>query len=1080
MKNTFLTLLLAGMLCVPVSLNAQVTIGGASPPQSGATLDLNADFTGGLLLPNVEITDLGRIPAGFTDVSVQNADVVPELAGLLVYNTNLNPAANIFQGIYYWDGDNWRLLALDGGMMHIDYDTSILLDCANAETGTVQISNPGLDIAGLYLFTVIAGNEFASVTPIDEEQGTFSVHFQPNPTANIRRAVVMVTDPAGRTAVFIFTQEGCPCTDDIAVSVGTHSGTWSLCQAGSVHAFVQNPIPGTAYFWVRNGIVAAEGAGVELRQIGTYRVYAGMIGCGTPAEFTITASGETAGRVPHIIVNNNGILCGSNGVTLSALNAPNPQGLIWLQNGLERARNTASFNVPAGAASEGVWYLIYVTPDGCSSTASNKINLVFTDGNSSLPPPDARINGVPINQNGIAVCAGGTLELTIANAAAYSGFSDVMFEWFGNGESLGRTTASTMFVVPPSFASLVISVTVTAVGECPMSVTSSEFKVIAGETPTPTSINAGAQRAYICAANPAMLTAGASGTQYQWFRNGIELTYDTQTIQVMQPGTYTVRYANTFGCWSTVSPPIEVVQSAPVTVSWLLPPASEEIFESSKTFSIAAAPEAASIEWSVVNSAHEPLVSIMPLGAGNAAVVTFGAGTEVVEGVVIKVSAANACGTAELLSDPFDVRRGCIPAGSLVITPNTSQTIEEGQSIVFTASANVGSEPITYTWLVDGIVRATGNTFTFTPAAPKAAPGYSVVVRVTNECTASPVYASPVPVIVTLNPKNLPQVSNPDVVQPHFHSQRTCLDVHQTGGAASDNPWADGGRLPLNMRPNDFNNGNTLTFTFPFSTIGGSNIRFMIDDPQSIVESVSGDANAAQAAASVAFNPNIIAMASGTTTNTALTFTLYAVFTVGNQDFQENITIRVQDQACGCPAQVGNGQWRMFECHNLGADRTIDPFTGTRDQLRGAYYQWGRKTPRFNPDRSPASPGSNPEALPDTWTTWFDPCPPGWRMAEVEIWQAVHNNNTRTTAGSITRYGDYLWLPRQGYFASGGAFLNNGGFHYWTRSASATAGLRLNLFSLETGASSNGGWVWGHIIGNYSENLRCVQAGNPH
>jgi len=91
------------------TLNAQVTIGGATPPQQGAVLDLNANFMGGLLLPNVEITSLGHIPEDFSDVSVQGADVALELAGLVVYKKNTDADGNILKGVYIWDGNDWQL-----------------------------------------------------------------------------------------------------------------------------------------------------------------------------------------------------------------------------------------------------------------------------------------------------------------------------------------------------------------------------------------------------------------------------------------------------------------------------------------------------------------------------------------------------------------------------------------------------------------------------------------------------------------------------------------------------------------------------------------------------------------------------------------------------------------------------------------------------------------------------------------------------------------------------------------------------------------------------------------------------------
>ena len=1110
LKSALFVLLLFGTAQNAVS---QVTIGYGTAPQAGAILDLNTrtihGYQGGLLLPNVVITDLGKIPATFTSAGrIACLDYAPELAGLIVFNSIPNTPARIERGVYMWDGDNWRLLAVDTEMMTIPATTPgfgtnppIEEDAeGRSSTGEIAISNPSLgDYVGQYFFTKIVGADFSSVTVIDDVKGVFSVEFYTNPTAYPRSSVVLVTDPLGRTGTFVFTQAGARCIEPaLTVQVGVHgnqgvpAGTARLCAGGSVHAYVIGANPEVTYFWVRNGIEVAQGAGAELTQTGTYRVYARMIGCGTPGIIEVVASPNQASRAPHIIVSNNGILCGTNPVTLSAINVPNPSGLVWLHEGLRHAagNNQSSITV-SGEASQGTWYLIHTTPDGCSSVSSNKINLAFTEGNSGLPQPDARINGTPISASEITVCAGGTLRLSIENAAAFSTFYNVEFEWFGNGQSLGKTTASTMYVVPPSFENLVLSVTVTATGLCPVSATSNNFTVRTGQTPVPVSINRGDARAYICALQPAVLTAGTyrgAGYVYQWYRNGQIVVGAVQyQHSAMQAGTYTVRYQNPAGCWSIVSSPIEVVQSAPVSISWIVSPnpAEYEIFNSSKTFSVAIAPAADKVEWSVVNPAHADFISFIPLGAGNAAIVNFGSRPDEVTDVQIKVSASNTCGTTELISPLFTVRPGCIAAGAVVITPSTAQTMEQRQSITFTASANVGSAPMLYRWYVDGVLAnvSSSSTFTFTPAAARPGNPYRIHATVASNCDpASPIISAPassvsVPVNVNINPRILPRPSA--AFEAHFFGGKTCLDVHLTDGNATDNPWADGGRLPLTRRPNDFNNGNQLNFTYTFSTVGGSNIRFMVDDPMNIVQSVSGDANANRAIATVTFNPNIRTMAAQTTRNTALEFTLYAVFDAAGGPFQENIVIRVQDQPCGCPARVSTTQWQMFQCHNIGANESVNPMLHTaanREAIRGHWFQWGRKTPArlANGNLSASTPASVPGG---DWTSWNDPCPPGWRVATETTWRAVFANNTPSVTAGFWNLGPYLHLPGQGYMASAtSAITDPAGRHYWTRTRTTTAAAR-NFYRHGTITATVE--VWGSISIAFAEPIRCVQEGTP-
>ncbi|MDR0865754.1 MAG: fibrobacter succinogenes major paralogous domain-containing protein [Candidatus Symbiothrix sp.] len=120
MKKRFMMLLLMAAVLLPLGLRAQVTIGGTSDPQAGAILDLNSTVKGGLILSNVDITDLGKIPLdngdlkGFTGYS-GNVEVNTALAGTIVYNTYENAEAKIKKGLYVWDGEDWQPLSGTSG-----------------------------------------------------------------------------------------------------------------------------------------------------------------------------------------------------------------------------------------------------------------------------------------------------------------------------------------------------------------------------------------------------------------------------------------------------------------------------------------------------------------------------------------------------------------------------------------------------------------------------------------------------------------------------------------------------------------------------------------------------------------------------------------------------------------------------------------------------------------------------------------------------------------------------------------------------------------------------------------------------
>jgi uncharacterized protein (TIGR02145 family) len=101
--RTKILVLFAITLALSANLRAQVTVGGLTTPKAGALLDLNSTIPGGLLLSNVDLDDLSKIPANrFVGISATQ-DRNLELAGMIVYNTNTTTGI----GIHVWDGEDW-------------------------------------------------------------------------------------------------------------------------------------------------------------------------------------------------------------------------------------------------------------------------------------------------------------------------------------------------------------------------------------------------------------------------------------------------------------------------------------------------------------------------------------------------------------------------------------------------------------------------------------------------------------------------------------------------------------------------------------------------------------------------------------------------------------------------------------------------------------------------------------------------------------------------------------------------------------------------------------------------------------
>jgi hypothetical protein len=102
MKKFNLLALLLIILGV-ASAKAQVSIGTANDPHAGAILDLQSNAKG-LLLPHVELLDLEILQVGGSGAG---EDLTA--TGMIVYNIN----SNFCQGVYVWNGSQWRKVGKD-------------------------------------------------------------------------------------------------------------------------------------------------------------------------------------------------------------------------------------------------------------------------------------------------------------------------------------------------------------------------------------------------------------------------------------------------------------------------------------------------------------------------------------------------------------------------------------------------------------------------------------------------------------------------------------------------------------------------------------------------------------------------------------------------------------------------------------------------------------------------------------------------------------------------------------------------------------------------------------------------------
>jgi len=1104
MKTKLVVLLLNAFLIISglSSVKAQVTIGSGKTPETFSVLELESNGNLGLRLP--QMTTQARDNLATTS----GTEIL--MSGLLIYNLDTKCQE-------YWNNTKWVSLCLGTANITLDgdgcdYETLGKLP-ADGLSGTCNFTpedKPACTVSNgqAYQVYLTAGSSYTFLT-VDPITSAFSVQFSENNSSSDRIAVVrVVNNCSGEFTDFPFVQAGGTCPTAANPNVELHNT--DLCWNGAAYAYVTNPEDGINYIWEKSGTIVNTGISYQITLPGIYKIYAGLLGCGTPAQITVTDQSSTpAPSAPRILVDNDGIICGSGSVQLTAIGF-NGGDVYWFKDGVRQNNTPASFIVVSGSGSVGEWFAVVSDAGHCASLPSNKINISYQESETSLVKPQANINGVAISSNTLLICGGGTLKLEVTNPNDYAGLSPT-YEWYANGQIIGSTSSTELYVVPPELEEIVISLTVSVPGVCPVSISSANSTVTKGSTPAATNINNRATTAYICSATPATLIAAArNGYIYEWFRDGISLGEQTGSehyiLQTTEVGRYSVRYANAAGCWSEASAEIDVVQSAALNLSWAVAPVGgaqgDGILETVKTYGVTAIPDPLSFTWEGTPS---NLAEILPIGNGSSAMVKYGntPGT-----YLITVTATNACGETSITSEEITIRSGCIPLSSLNIAPNTEQTVTQNQSsLSFSASAAGAGSPVSgYEWILDGnAISGSSSTLTNTYTTPSdlSVGTHTIYCKIYN-CDSNgssnsnaPKQTATVTIIVKRDPTLLPDA--PESVSPYFYGQKTCLDVRQTAGPAfvqsntipdDQNPWK-GGRLPLEVRPDDFRNGKAFAYNFTGTGISAASIEYSVIDPSEIVKSVSGNGTNI---ATITFIDDIVALSTTKTKSTAFRVTLYAAFMANSTMYKEKVEITIQDGACGCPALVAANVYKMDYCFACGAGAdaasypkgqyTGDPFVMSPTTY-GAYYKWGSKYPAATYNVQNLRQTTSSTAL--TWGAANNPCPSGWKpmtWSELNYFAgsgarfAIQSQNTTGYRGQLR---GMVPVCGGGYriYAAGnayvGAVVEADNCHTWSYDALNTANAN-NKYFYRTGDGSLGL----NYTKNYGEHVRCVQEGSTY
>ena len=1110
-------------------LNAQVTIGADVPPKSYSVLELvaqyNTDEYGGLLLPLLTTAERNLI-TGFS---------VAESYGLMIYNTDIHC-------VEYWNSKKWVSLCVGRANITLhgdicDYDETDLFSAGGTEFPPCIYTpkeEPDCIITSGAPFQVylVTGSAYATLE-VNEFTSAFSVLFSENNSSLPRFAIVrVVSNCTTEHRDFIFTQQGATCPPS-TTAFGIGSTSTELCgNNGAVIAWITTPQEGMDYLWTINGVIVHTGNYYQITRAGTYKVYAGKYGCDVPPALAqtlvITQSPGTSPGAPTLQASNGGILCSGGSVVLTAVNGI-ASSFYWFQNGALFTTTSMNTLTVSGASAAGEWFV--TQQDGnCGSKMSNIVTLIdhTSGGGNALPLPIATVNGTLLTGNPV-VCKNGTLELEVINTTDYP--TGTKYEWFNNGISIYYGEDPVIYTVAPTTDYMILSVQVSNSSDgCP-STTISPLIPVTYTAPNATTINSGAGTAPICGSSPAILIAtNSTGVEYQWFKDNISISgANTSSYNATQTGNYTVRYKDANGCWSIVSTPIRVIQSAYFSVlNWQVPPTNPVTVGSVESYTVYAFPQPDSYTWSSSNTA---VATVTPIPPGNTVSVNY----VTIGQARIKVEVSNPCGTASL-DTLITVQYGCAPITNVTITPNIPITKKldvngvpktpADASTMFQSSTSPAGVADNYGFYVstnNGVSytpQQTGPSNTFVYTTPTTAGTYLIYASADNLCTPMGNIKSPVvPVIVNrdfpIDPSGAYRING-----------KTCYDVWVTDWPAGNDC------MPKVARIDDFGGGYSFNYNF-IATKSFSNLTFEFEDPDNLVASHS-QSGTGGAILTVNFDPSVKTKATGTNRVTAKKVIIIAKYKDNTgADKQVTLDVLIQDCSCGCTVAKQGGGYITFMCYNLGANPIVQSMSPTQQAAHttpannyGDLYSWGRQATGYEKRNSPKLMGPlsgtnqdpvtgqiiGPYAghfvfsnnkIPWDWrdpqinTLWGpiktinDPCPAGWRVPTQAEWASIFRGgatngapNTATanvwtwnatgTPGYLVRplssSTPTLFLPAAGgrYFVDGEIFATNVRGVYWSSTNSTIYGYA-NYFSNE---NVNPAQI---LIRSYGFSIRCVQ-----
>ena len=1097
MKKSILFATIMLLFVGAASMQAQVTVGSDKAPEGFSVLELINNGSQGLRLPQMTTTQRNAI----TDAAFK---ANPLAKGLQIYNTNSNC-------VEYWNGTQW--VSLCSGQANITFAPNAPNEPSFPSTGGdrgpfTPLDDPNCTTENpAFTFTVMTGNDYLYVNVINEATGEFNVSIAENPTALSRSAILRITNNCSQEyKEFVFSQagddSGCGSTSSIP-AIASVNGT-SLCSDGAVYLYLPGASAGT-FIWTLNGVEVGRGINYIATQAGTYIVYGDKIGCSVSQSITVTTSTTQAPNPIQVIVGeNNGFVCSAGGETMLFASTTGSGTIVWYKDGARQAGKTGSY-ISAGI---GKWFAV-AENGSCSSAPSNtvQVSLHPNAGSGDINPITFTINGQSPSSSNISLCSGGSLLLAVVSPQA-----DVTYTWYA-GDSQTGVTLGTGATLSTTVAAVQAYPVLQCIGEKPNSCAQAQYTqfTISAINNPPARPTISSNTGTVMCGTATELTATAAGaTSYIWTKDGSVLAGETSnTLVVIGLGIYTV-YAKSGDCVSIESVAFNINAasgfSGDLTISGNATPNINSMETYTATMTNATG---ATYTWTV------PSPHTIVSGQGTSSItVQLASATSA---FALSVMASNACGSASPNPATFIVTPGNPCAISIVghSPASKSVSVQAGTSPTLSVTAN-SANAITYQWYSNTSASTSGGTAlggqtsaSLSGQTSLAAGNHYFYCVATASCGSNPTATSDVfTVSVTQNVETL-QLGSGTL------AGRTCFDIAESTcdnvvastrnsnkanfALATGTPQNSSSTAPFTRIQNyvfTANTSNVSNVRYQLSVVGGNLSAADLIDGTPISGTLwSGTlASGSSATLTLTYKNDLNSKLAGVSRDDASKIRLSIIYWNGSQDVKVETIINIQDCSC-CGAFTAANVFKVFMCHNLGADETRDSFTAHQG-LHGNMYKWGTGQVALSASENisgttgaianwTTSVGGVPPTTTADWNmSTANPCPAGYRVPTKAEWDGVINaslnpvsrqgswSNDANNSAVGTKFGTALFLPAAGYRNNSNGSLGYRGYYgyYW----SSTVGSAYNAYCMYFGSTGQGTHY--NASKSFGLSVRCIAA----